>query len=441
MAPFPRGQALVVGVGSYGDPRWDAPTAAQDAQGVYVTLVDPALGGYGRGQAELLLDADATHDGVLLALRRLADRCAVDSVALVSLTCHGAQGADGLYYLATHGTRFTPPPQEQIVKGTGLHIGELARALRDIPARQLLLLVNACFAGHVGATLGRSGIAPEYAERATGLMLPDEAGNELLTSGEGRAIITASRADQRSYFQADAQHSYFGQALIDALKGSAAGATSGYIGLYELYEGLYRQVRDATLRRLGAPQEPVLTLLQNVGPFPVASYAHAGGGDGRIAQQPPANTSVRVVERDVIAAIGQGATAIKAEQGSTVTVDNSKLIDFGGATVMGGVRIGDVARGDIIKINSPTGTPDEQAPDPLRDLPILRERVATALNVDEDARDEAAGKLDLAHKALLRNDATKARQRVDEALSILRLMDNGYVRSVVRKIEALRGLL
>ena len=441
MAPFPRGQALVVGVGSYGDPRWDAPTAAQDAQGVYVTLVDPALGGYGRGQAELLLDADATHDGVLLALRRLADRCAVDSVALVSLTCHGAQGADGLYYLATHGTRFTPPPQEQIVKGTGLHIGELARALRDIPARQLLLLVNACFAGHVGATLGRNGIAPEYAERATGLMLPDEAGNELLTSGEGRAIITASRADQRSYFQADAQHSYFGQALIDALKGSAAGATSGYIGLYELYEGLYRQVRDVTLRRLGAPQEPMLTLLQNVGPFPVASYAHAGGGDGRIAQQPPANTSVRVVERDVIAAIGQGATAIKAEQGSTVTVDNSKLIDFGGATVMGGVRIGDVARGNIIKINSPTGAPDEQAPDPLRDLPILRERVATARNVDEDARDEAAGKLDLAHKALLRNDATKARQRVDEALSILRLMDNGYVRSVVRKIEALRGLL
>ena len=45
MAPFPRGQALVVGVGSYGDPRWDAPTATRDAQGAYDTLVDPALGG------------------------------------------------------------------------------------------------------------------------------------------------------------------------------------------------------------------------------------------------------------------------------------------------------------------------------------------------------------------------------------------------------------
>jgi len=441
MAPFPRGQALVVGVGSYGDPRWDAPTATRDAQGAYDTLVDPALGGYGRGQAELLLNAAATREGVLLALRRLADRCATDSVALVSLTCHGAQGEDGLYYLATHGTRFTPPPQEQIVKGTGLHIGELARALRDIPARQLLLLVNACFAGHVGAALSSGAIAPDEAERASGLMLPDDSGNELLASGEGRAIITASRADQRSYFQADEQHSYFGQALLDALKGSAAGATSGYVGLYELYEGLYRQVRDATLRRLGAPQEPVLTLLQNVGPFPVASYPRASAGDGRIAQQPPANTLVRVVERDLIAAIGQDATAIKAEQGSTVTVDNSKLIDFGGATVMGGVRIGDVARGDIIKINSPTGAPDEQAPDPLRDLPILRERVATARNVDEDERDEAAGKLDLAHKALLRGDVAKARERVDEALGLLHAMDNGYVRSVVRKLDALREQL
>jgi len=106
------------------------------------------------------------------------------------------------------------------------------------------------------------------------------------------------------------------------------------------------------------------------------------------------------------------------------------------------VSIGDVARGDLIKINvGATLRSDDTSPDPFRDLPILRERVAVARNVDENARDEAAGKLELAHKALTRGDSTKARQRIDEAVALLRSMDNGYVRSVVRKIEALLAVL
>lgn len=443
MAPFPRGQALVIGVGAYNDPRWDAPTAARDAQGCYDTLVDPDLGGYGRGQAELLLDREATRQGVLAALGRLANRCSAESVAVVSLTCHGALGDDGLYYLATSDARFAPAPAERVVRDTGLHVGELARALRAIPARQLLLVVNACFAGALGGALGRGGIAPEAASGFSGQMLPDEAGAELLAAGEGRAIITASRADQRSYFPPDERHSFFGQALIDALKGDATSAGRGYLGLYELYESVFRQVRDVTLRRLGAAQEPMLTMLQHAGPFVVARYPRATSDDEAIANHPPTYARVRVVQRDVVVAAGDGATAIKAERGSSVVVDsrNRVHVSFEGATVGGGVTLGDVAAGSVVKGGGSAiveGDESQAGGALLHELPILRERVAAARDVDEDARDDAANKLNQAQRALAQGDRTKAAQRLDEALAILGPIDNGYIRSVARKIATLR---
>lgn len=432
MAAFERGRALVVGVGAYGDPRWDVPLAGRDARALHAALIDPEVGGYDPGRTELLLDQTATRAEVLLALRRLADRCDAESVALVSFTCHGAVGADGLYYLATGDARLTPAPDERVAQGSGLSVADLARALRDIPARQVLLIVNACFAGHLGATLGVNGIAPEFADRGVGQMLPDESGTELLATGEGRAIITAARQNQRSYFKADEAHSYFGQALLDTLRG---GAGAGALGLYELYTGLYRQVTSVTTRRLGAAQEPVLTVLQNAGPFPVARPARAHG-EGALSPTPPPTAAVREVPRDVVAALGTGATAIKADPGSRVTVDNRKLIDFGNATVMGGVTIGQVAGGDIINVGERDNTPD-LPPDPRQQLPILRARVEAARHVDEGDRDEAAAKLGLAEKALARGDSARARRSLDEALTLLRAMNNGYITSIVRKLEAL----
>jgi uncharacterized caspase-like protein len=440
MSSFTPGRALVIGVGAYDDERWDVPTATRDAAELHALLIDPARGGYDAGKAELLVDARATREEIVRALRRLADRCDEQSIALISLTCHGAMGDDGLYYLASSDARFT---RDGIAAGTGLSVRTLAAALRDISAGRVLLIVNACSSGQLLARLDREAVAPEMPmEPARGAMLPDQAADELLATGAGRAVITASKADQRSYFQPRDTHSYFGQALLDAFGGSAASASGGYIGLYELYEGVYTQVRAVTQRRVREAQEPVLTVVQNVGPFPVARYPGAtSSASAAISQRRPDELPVRVVPQTVVQAIGQGATAINAAEGSRVQVNNSPLISFGSNSSFGNVSIGDVAGGDIIKTTVNAGGPAERAIDPLRELPRLRERVAAARNVDEDARDEAASKLELAHKALSRGDAVKAQQRIDEALALLRPMNNGYIDSIVRKIEAVRDAL
>ncbi|NTU83541.1 MAG: hypothetical protein HGA45_29920 [Chloroflexales bacterium] len=377
-------------------------------------LGDPQAAAYDPRAVELLVDGQATRAGVLAALARLANRAGPERIALVSFSGHGAHGDDGLYYLATADTRFTP--QAQVAAGTGVSVADLARAIRAVPARRLLLVVNACFAGHVGARLGAGGIAPDPLPAPAGAMLPDEAGNELVNSGEGRAIITASRPDQRSYFLSDDDHSLFGQALIDALRGASGGA----VGLFELYEAVHTQVTGAARRRLGVAQDPALTLLQGVGPFPVAAGLGLTGREGAISQRPPAGAAVREVPP------------------VTINVTNKRsVISFDNAQIMGDVSVGRVVEGDLYETNYGVAPAAPEADDPQRRLPLLRARIEVARNVDEDARDDAAGKLKQAERALGQGDSARARQRIEEALGFLRPMRNGYVNSVVRKLEDL----
>lgn len=422
MPGFPLGHALVIGVGAYADRRWNVPTAARDAIDAAAALVSPEGAAYDPRFVDLLIDGEASQAGVAGALGRLADRAAPDSVALVSFTCHGATGTDGLYYLATADARFAD--DQTIAAGSALSVAELARLLRAIPARRVLLIVNACFAGRLGPSLSAGGVAPE--PPVFGQLLSDEAGNTLVNSGEGqgRAIIAAGRPEQRSYFVSGQDHSIFGQALIDTLLGAGVGGASGYIGLFELYEALHRQVVGAARRQVGQAQEPTLTLLQGAGPFPVASFRGATGSEAGLSTRPPVGAAVREVPP------------------ITVNVTNKRsVVSFDGATVLGGVSIGQVVEGDSITTNYTYGgapaEPADEPKDPRAQLPILRARVEVARNVDEDARDDAANKLRQAERALAQGDRTKTRARLDEALAILRAMSNGYVNSVVRKLEAL----
>lgn len=408
MARFEQGHALVIGVGAYGNTDYDVPTAARDARGLAGVLRDPTAAAYPRGNVELLTDEQATRQGVMSALGHLANRAGPESVVLISFTCHGAPGEDAPYYLATHDARFTA--DGRIAKDTGLPVAALGLALREIRARRVLLLINACFAGLLGPSFASGGIAAEAPAAVFGQLLPDEVGNELVNSGEGRAIIAAGRPDQRSYFLIKEDHSFFGSAVMAALRGGA-------IGLFDLYNAVYRDVSGAAARRLNVLQEPTLTLLQGVGAFPVAAGSGAGAG-----------------------AVGQSrAVGVVREVPPVVfnITQKSSVIDFGGATIMGDVRTGNVVQGDLTIYGDRPAPHDDEPIDPRKRLPILRARVEVARNVDEDARDDAANKLRQAERALGLGDKPKARQRIDEALVILRAMNNSYINSAVRNIEEL----
>ena len=71
---------------------------------------------------------------------------------------------------------------------------------------------------------------------------------------------------------------------------------NGYISAYGLYEHIYSGVKDA-VENLGEIQEPELTVLKGVGPFPVALYRGASSMGGFDASELlPADTASREVK-------------------------------------------------------------------------------------------------------------------------------------------------
>lgn len=413
MPSFIQGHALVIGVGEYQDPDWRAPTTVADAQGVADALKDPQVSAYPPTQVEFLHDQKATRDGVKAALKQLAGDVKATDTVMLFFCGHGLLGTDNEYYFATQDAVFTA--DDKIQAGTGLKGSDLISLLRSIEAKKLLFIINACFSGHLNATLGapvRRGVAPS----AT-------LGIEVLNTGEGRAVITASRPSQSSYYTESQKHTYFGQALIDGMRGAQGVANSdGYIGLYELYQHIYKSVTAVTNRT----QEPVLTILQGVGPFPIAHYPGAMPGtlgEATLQQTPPHDMAVEVIERKVAQAVGASGQAFNITDSSNVSIDQSKLLDFTGAQISGGIKTGDIARGNITKINisaSPAAaafvTDMQQL---LKQVETLQADVTKLTDAPKGLRKDAEYALSAAKEAGEEGDRDRLREKLEAAQKIL----------------------
>lgn len=314
---FQNGYALLVGIGSYADASWPTiPTTSTDAVALATALKDPSLCGYPEQQVQVLTGSSATRAQVLAALGALAKRISADDLVLLFYSGHGDFGEDGGYYLTTHDTRLTG--LGKVAQGTGITHTELLECLRALPAHQVLVLFNACHAGVVSPVLG--------AERPMlGSNLPEATAAAALATGKGRVIITACGEDQVSYVGAGAQ-TIFGAALVNALNGRGVSSQGGFISVFDLYLGIYHAVGRAVeqdvpndlKQRYGAAQEPELTILKGVGPFPVALFRGSAITTKVDPDMPfPANTRVRAVDDEYSQSqlqhiVGTGTGAIAA---------------------------------------------------------------------------------------------------------------------------------
>ncbi|MFN8444376.1 MAG: caspase family protein [Caldilineaceae bacterium] len=268
MAYYTQGHALLIGVGSYPNiANADVPVTVRDAQALEGVLRDGNLCGYPAEQVTLLHDQQCTREAILAALDQLASRTQAESTLFLFYAGHGQFGSDGQYYLTTHDTRLEG---SRVAAGSGISDGELIERLRAIPAKRLLLIFNACHSGAIAPDLALDAPPAAFASLAP----PENALEAILATGEGRIIITACRPDQKSWI-GSGQLTIFTQALVDGLRGQGyVPNNGGYISAYGLYEHLYDTVKEDA-EELGQPQEPELTVLRGVGPFPVALYKGA----------------------------------------------------------------------------------------------------------------------------------------------------------------------
>jgi hypothetical protein len=284
---FDKGHALVVGVGMYLNlSQNNVPIAASDARAVAETLQDTRICGYPGAQVKVLVNEFATKDDVLAGLDELAARAQEDDTVFIFYCGHGANGTDGKYYLVSHDAQY----QKGVLPGTGVSAEDLIGKLRAIKAKRVFLALNTCYSGNVSPSL-----ALEEEELASSTP-PGDATAAILATGSGRVIITAAREDQRSYIGHGA-HSYFTQALIDGLKGKGVVNKGGFISAFGLYEYIYETVNEVVQDEMHVTQEPELTVLKGIGPFPVALYKGATSlGDFDGSEAAPELPAVRQIK-------------------------------------------------------------------------------------------------------------------------------------------------
>jgi hypothetical protein len=241
----PRLVLLGIGVDKYLNPKYDLNYATTDARSFLAALTMRAKGLFASVQSELLLDEQATREGLIAALGRVATNARSQDVFVFFYAGHGiALDADTTaqadFNFVLHGlTQMTDPEKVRAAGVSGAEFRELASKVK---AQKQVLLIDACNSGALAEAFAKRGAAEEIALRK-------------LSRSTGAALIAASKADQFAQEFATLGHGAFTQALIDGVNGKAATA-SGQVTAASLKTYVEDALPVLSRKYLGTAQFP-----------------------------------------------------------------------------------------------------------------------------------------------------------------------------------------
>ncbi len=234
LPPGPRA-ALVIAVGDYADAALTRLEAtARDATEMADVLANPDIGSF-----EVTSVVNQTAQEIRLAVEDFLEERSREDLIVVYLSCHGLLDRQDRFYFAATDTR------TDRLATTGVAGQWLWDRLEECRATCQVVILDCCNSG----AFGRAGAK---GEAVTDLRLSER----FTTQGRGRAVLTASRANQRAW-EGDAAGegpgaSVFTTALVEGLRTGAADANGrGYISVDDAYEYAYRKVQQS-----GAGQVP-----------------------------------------------------------------------------------------------------------------------------------------------------------------------------------------
>ncbi len=284
---FDGGYALLIGVDQNQQDALALPAVARDVAGLHTVFSNPDHCAYVADHIKQITGAHSTRAGILGGLIWLRDALDADesgnSTAVVYFSGHGHRDASGYYMLPSDVDLAT-------LRSTAIASSEFAAALDALRPRRLLVLLDCCHAGGIGAGTRESAtrgprINPQAAPLA--LFMPVVSNRETMSADDaaalgqdrGRAVISSSQGEERSYVRADGTLSIFTFHLIEALIGHAgakrlAGGQAA-VSVLDVASYLDSAVPASALAEAGAPQRPSFKVSGMN--FPVA-LVHGGAG-------------------------------------------------------------------------------------------------------------------------------------------------------------------
>ncbi len=207
--------------------------AVRDAKVLHALFAD-TLG----GETKLLANERATKEGIEAELVALS-KCNTDDVVVISFSGHGSENHE----LVPHDYNLRD------IEHTAISLETLQQWFEQIPAQTLVLILDCCFSGGMGAKVLKVDINPRMAKSTASLI------DQL--SGNGRIILTASGPDEPAWESQKTGHGLLTHFLIEALQVVEEVRSSGKISIYKLLEYVSKRVIDAA-DSYGHKQNPAL---------------------------------------------------------------------------------------------------------------------------------------------------------------------------------------
>lgn len=284
---FGDGYALLIGVGESAVAEWALPAVAMDVQALAQVLVHPERCGYPPEHVQTLLGKDATRANILTGLDWLQTQISAhngeNTTVVLYYSGHGwldAKVVQPTYYLIPYDVRVDR------LRTSALRGEDFAEAVTALTPARLLVILDCCHAGGVGVK-GFDALPEGYHPLA---LAPDQMhegkqakkAEPQIVTGAGRAVLSSSQGEQRSYVRPDQTMSIFTYHLIEALTGHAQPAGGAHeVLVSDVMSYVTRKVPESARQLAHAVQTPDFRVTGN---FPVALLL---GGKGLIPDAAP----------------------------------------------------------------------------------------------------------------------------------------------------------
>lgn len=188
--------------------------------------------------AKLLIDGEATRSAIETQFKEL-EQVGEEDFVVIFFSGHGSDTHELVTYDADPNNLDT----------TGIPLSTLNEWLSRIPSKRIIFILDCCFSGGMGAKAFSSGLTSKDISSEDNLLKQ--------LSGEGRIILTASLATERSWEYAKLRHGLLTYYLLDALQKAEEIRSDGKVDILSLFAYVTQRVIDAALA-IGKNQNPAI---------------------------------------------------------------------------------------------------------------------------------------------------------------------------------------
>lgn len=207
--------------------------AVRDAKALHAIFTD-TLG----GKTKLLINSAATKNGIEQELETMTE-CSSNDIVVITFSGHGSQA----HQLIPHDYN------SEDIDNTAISLKSLQEWFEKIPAKTLVLILDCCFSGGMGAKVLKTDLNQKK-------LVPIDTIQDYL-SGEGRIILTASGINEPAWENQKLGHGLLTYFLIEALLGAEEVRSAKKISILKLLERVSSKVVDAA-NSYGHSQNPTL---------------------------------------------------------------------------------------------------------------------------------------------------------------------------------------